>query len=60
MTEEERDARRYRMLREIAVGCGDLEAAVALFQLDFCPNEEVFDTAVDKIIDRHLAGKMLL
>ena len=41
------DAERYRKLRKIALEKHDLEATVALGQLDFIQDEEGFDACVE-------------
>jgi len=55
-----RDAMRYVELRSIAMEQGNLEAVVAINQLDFCPSKDAFDAAVDKIIDAYKTGGKLL
>lgn len=45
--DQERDAARYRWLRDKAMKGGDLEAFVALSQLDYIPTQERFDACID-------------
>lgn len=43
------DALRYRKLRSIAMNGGNLEAVVAVNQLDFVKDDSAFDDEVDSI-----------
>jgi hypothetical protein len=44
-----KDAARYHKLRDIAVIKGNLEATVAINQLDFIGNNDGFDAAIDSL-----------
>jgi hypothetical protein len=44
-----KDAARYHKLREIAVIRSNLEATVAINQLDFIGNNDGFDAAIDNL-----------
>lgn len=53
MTDDEKivkDAERYRKLRGFALNGGNLEAYVAINQLDYILDSDKFDTTVDNIL----------
>jgi hypothetical protein len=51
--QDEADAKRYRFMREMAITGSNLEALVALNQLDYIVDDEGFDSVIDAEMERY-------